>query len=87
MLRYKKYIAPLPESTLDQQLARDLAALFFNKIQNIRKPFTSIPACVPKPNDTLQMERFSTLNEQEMYQNIGMPSKSCELNTIPATFL
>ena len=34
------------------------------------------------------MERFSTPAEQEIYQTIiGMPSKSCELNTIPTIFL
>ena len=75
---------PLQESTQDQQLAKDFAAFFFNKIQNIRKPFKSIPAYIPEPNDIPQMESFSTLTEQEIYQTIiGMPSESCGFNTIP----
>ena len=54
----------------------------------MRKLFKSIPAYIPKPNDTPQMERFSTLTQQEIYQTIiGMQSKSCELNTISTTFL
>ena len=33
------------------------------------------------------MERFSTLTDQEIYQTIlGMPSKSCERDTISSTF-
>ena len=34
------------------------------------------------------MEGFSTLNDEEIYKTIlGMPSKSCKLDTIPTTFL
>ena len=78
----------LPESTSDQQLAKELATFFFNKIQKIRKLFESISAYILKPNHTPQVERFSTLIEQGIYQTIiGIPSKSYALNTIPTTFL
>ena len=72
---------------MDQQLAKDFAAFFLNKTQNIRKLFKSIPAYILEPNDTPQLERFSTLTDQEIHQTLGMPSKSCELDTVPTTFL
>ena len=58
---------PLPESTSDQQLATDFETFFLNKIQNIRKFFKSTPAYISKPNDTLYLEKFSTLTDQENY--------------------
>ena len=42
----------------------------------------------PKTSDTWQLEGFSTLTYEEIYKTIiGMPSKSCELNILPTTFL
>ena len=79
---------PLPESTTDQQLAKDFATFFFNKIQNIRKLFKGMHQYTPKPNDTPHLEGFSTLTDEEIYKTIlGMPSKSSKLDTIPTTFL
>ena len=85
---YQNKQNPLPESRLDQQLAEDFAAFFLNKMQNIRKLFKSTPAYTPKPNETPNLERFSKLTDQDIYQTIlEMPSKSCKLNTTPTTSL
>ena len=79
---------PLPESTSGLQVAEDFAAFFFNKIQNIRKLLKGTHKYTPKPNDTLHLEEFSTLTDEEIYKTIlGMPSKTCDLDTIPTTFL
>ena len=40
---------PLPESTSDQQLAKDFVAFFLNKIQNIRKLFKGTHTYTPNP--------------------------------------
>ena len=78
---------PLPESTTDQQLAEDFATFFLNKIQNIRKLFKGMHKYTPKPNGTPHLEGFSTLTDEEIYETIlGMPSKSCEPDTIPTRF-
>ena len=79
---------PLPESTTDQQLAKDFETFFFNKIQNIRKLFKGMHKYTPKPNNTPHLEGFLTLTDVEIYKTIlGMPSKSCKLNILPTTFL
>ena len=56
--------SPLPESTSDQQLAKDFAAFFLNKVQNIRKIFKNTPTYTPKPTDTPHLEIFSMLTDQ-----------------------
>ena len=63
-------------------------AFLFNKIQNIRKLFKGTKTYTPKPNDTPHLDIFSTLTDEEVYKTIlGMPSKSCELDTISTAFL
>ena len=56
---------PLPESTMDQQLTKDFATFFFNKIQNIRKLFKCMHKYTSKPNDTPYLEGFSTLTDEK----------------------
>ena len=82
---------PLPESTIDQQLAEDFVTFFFNKTQNIRNLFKGMHKYTPKTNYTLQLEGFATQTDEEIYKTyqnlLRVPSKSFKLNILPTTFL
>ena len=61
---------PLLESTSDQQLAKDFAAFFLNKIQNIKNSSKAYQYIHQNSITYHKMERFSTLTDQEIYQTI-----------------
>ena len=75
-------------STSSEGLAEEFANYFLEKILNIRKLFDEIPNYKPNSNDVPQINRFSTLSENELYRIImEMPSGTCELDIIPTKFL
>ena len=79
---------PITRTNNRPTASQRLCNILLQKIQNKRKLFKGTQKYTPKPNETPHLEGFSMLTDEEIYKTIlGMPSRSCELNTIPTTFI
>ena len=76
---------PFPTNRSNQQLSEDFAEYFLTKIKTIRSALQGYPKYKAKSDESIPLfTSFSPVTESELYkQMMSMPTKSCELDTIP----
>ena len=78
----------LPGAKSDKDLAEGFAQFFLKQIEKIREPFEFSPTYHIHNKDMPKLDNFTTMSETTLYKLIiEMPTKSCEIHTIPTKLL
>ena len=80
---------PLPPSMINEELAKEFASFFINKIRKIREALDTGPKFKPtQQSSSNSFENFTNLMEDEVEKIImSMPTKSCKLDVLPTKVL
>ena len=79
---------PMPDAQSDKELAEDFAQFFRQKTDGIQHQFKHIPQYKVLPRETPTLKSFTTITENDLLKLImGMPTKTCESDIIPAKLL
>lgn len=79
---------PLPDHTSEKDLADEFASFFIGKIVKIRDDLLDRPLYIPYDQVDNLLDTFTPVSEEHIRKTImSMPTKSCELDSLPTKFL